>query len=214
MDWRDDPYRVLSVEEQPTDPNDDYYTKPFKTKNGRRVYTCKAAYDKAMRNTIGHTAPRFGDPVMKAKCNSPEARAKAQATRQKKNAYRNAAKLIAQLPMTLRKDNELLVRIMHEFGVPNPTMADGVVLAQVLKAQAGDTAAATFVRDTAGEKPTNSLEVSALDKPIEEINLAELDDSQLEELAAGEGYLLDDRDPEPVATFTDVPDWVEDALDT
>jgi hypothetical protein len=40
------------------------------------------------------------------------------------------------------------------------TMADAIAIAQVVKAVGGDTTAAIYVRDTAGEKPTDHVEQS------------------------------------------------------
>lgn len=64
------------------------------------------------------------------------------------------------------------------------TGGQAVVLAQLIKANQGDTDAAKFVRDTAGEKPREGLEIGNLDgKPLESIDLSALTDEQLKALA-------------------------------
>ena len=58
-------------------------------------------------------------------------------------------------------------------------------MTQTLKAMSGDTKAAEFVRDTSGQKPTDSLVVGNLDdQPFELIDLGALSDAELKELAA------------------------------
>ena len=64
------------------------------------------------------------------------------------------------------------------------TGGQAVVLAQLIKANMGDTDAAKFVRDTAGEKPREGIEIGNLDgKPLESIDLSALTDEQLKALA-------------------------------
>ena len=64
------------------------------------------------------------------------------------------------------------------------TGGQAVVLAQLIKANQGDTDAAKFVRDTAGEKPREGIEIGNLDgKPLESIDLSALTDEQLKALA-------------------------------
>lgn len=46
------------------------------------------------------------------------------------------------------------------------TVEESIVLAQVLMAQAGDTRAAEFLRDTAGEKPVDKVQIAEVDPVV------------------------------------------------
>lgn len=46
------------------------------------------------------------------------------------------------------------------------TVEESIVLAQVLMAQAGDTRAAEFLRDTAGEKPVEKVQIAEVDPAV------------------------------------------------
>lgn len=48
----------------------------------------------------------------------------------------------------------------------NLTVEESIVLAQVLMAQAGDTRAAEFLRDTAGEKPVEKVQIAEVDPEV------------------------------------------------
>lgn len=73
-----------------------------------------------------------------------------------------------------------LRRMLRESGLPE-TSAAGIALAQVLKAFDGDTDAARFVRDTAGEKPREAFDVDL--RPVCTENMAEYTDEELMTLA-------------------------------
>ena len=61
----------------------------------------------------------------------------------------------------------------------------GVLLGQLNKAMKGDTEAAKFVRDSSGQKPTESLQVSSIDDvPVSELDLSQLTTEQLRERIA------------------------------
>jgi len=65
------------------------------------------------------------------------------------------------------------------------TIQTALDLAQIRKAQKGDTDAARFIRDTVGEKPREGLEIGNLaDRPFETLDLTQMSDAQLRELAA------------------------------
>lgn len=57
--------------------------------------------------------------------------------------------------------------------------ADAINLSVVEKAARGDVEAARYMRDTIGEKPRDDMQVSVLDKPVEQLNLSELTDEEL-----------------------------------
>lgn len=80
-------------------------------------------------------------------------------------------------------------------GVDDPTGADAVMLAQFVRACAGDTDAARFVRDTAGERPGTEVNIRALaEQPAADLDLAALSDAELAELAeAKQAAVLPER---------------------
>ena len=58
-----------------------------------------------------------------------------------------------------------------------------IAVAQARRARAGDTEAARFCRDTAGDKPTEALTLALTDKPVKAMDLTQLSDAELEALA-------------------------------
>ena len=124
-----------------------------------------------------------------------------------KRSLRKAAQILLWHPLKKVPEESEIVLTMRQMGIDDPTGADTVMLAQYIKARRGDTDAARFIRDTAGEKPSQQVEVNLLDKPLDAIDFAALDDEQLEALAAArnmtliagpvvEATLVDDEDPE------------------
>lgn len=58
-----------------------------------------------------------------------------------------------------------------------------IAVAQARRARAGDTEAARFCRDTAGDKPTEALTLALTDKPVKAMDLTQMSDAELEALA-------------------------------
>ena len=56
---------------------------------------------------------------------------------------------------------EELARAVMKKAKKNMTLDEAIAVAQIIKAIKGDTQAATWVRDTAGEKPTDKIEHDA-----------------------------------------------------
>lgn len=136
-----------------------------------------------------------GDPVKSA------------ATRRRQKAMRNAAQQLLWHSLKDVPDESDVVRMLGEMGVDDPTGADAIMLAQYVKARRGDTEAARFIRDTAGEKPSSTMEINhLLDKPIDEIDFSRLSDAELEQLVHERNMTLipgavvetDIAEPEPV----------------
>ena len=99
---------------------------------------------------------------------------------------REALRTILDAPLcgTVTDEEEILA-LLTKMGVEKPTNADAVALAAARKAMLGDIEAARFVRDSAGEKPVQGVEIGDLyDRPFETLNLTELTDEQLRALAA------------------------------
>lgn len=63
------------------------------------------------------------------------------------------------------------------------SVGSGIAFAQALLALNGNTEAAKFCRDTAGDKPTESMNIGLLDKPVKAMDLTQLTDEELEALA-------------------------------
>lgn len=123
-------------------------------------------------------------------------------------SLRKAAQILLWHPLKRVPEESEIVLTMRRMGIEDPTGADAVMLAQYIKARRGDTDAARFLRDTAGEKPSQQVEVNLLEKPLDAIDFAALDDEQLEALAAArnmtliagpvvEATIADEPEPEP-----------------
>ena len=104
-------------------------------------------------------------------CDQPRAGADCPET-----ALHRAAQTMLTHSMTLEVEGEA-ADMLRAMGVAEPTGADGLMLAQYLKALRGDTASAKFVRDAA-----SALEQGPPDSY--EPDLAALTDSQLRALLA------------------------------
>lgn len=63
------------------------------------------------------------------------------------------------------------------------TFGGAIALAQIRRALTGDTDAARFCRDTAGDKPTEAMTLALTDKPVKAMDLTQLSDAELEALA-------------------------------
>ena len=63
------------------------------------------------------------------------------------------------------------------------TFGGAIALAQIQRALTGDTEAARFCRDTAGDKPTEAMTLALTDKPVKAMDLTQLSDAELEALA-------------------------------
>ena len=113
---------------------------------------------------------------------------KVQQMYQKRRTLREAARALlnASLSSVSTEDNAVLMAaadMLRAFGVEDPTGADALMLAQFVKACKGDTEASRFVRDTAGERPSDQVQLIASDKPIDADFVTELSDEQLALLA-------------------------------
>lgn len=108
------------------------------------------------------------------------------AAKRRNRLLRDALRVILDAPPSGAVPNEEeIIALLTAMGVEEPTNADAVALATVRKAILGDVEAARFVRDSSGERPSQAIEVGNLgDRPFESLNLKELSDEQLKELAS------------------------------
>jgi hypothetical protein len=84
--------------------------------------------------------------------------ASGEAKRQKK-AMRERLELLLELSMKAGKTADIEnIKNFADLKGKNITVEDALLIAQIQKALKGDTTAATFVRDTAGQNPTTKVE--------------------------------------------------------
>jgi len=98
---------------------------------------------------------------------------------------------LAEKVLLLDLPEEDMKKALAELGFDEEaTVAAGILFAQSQKAIHGDTDAARFVRDTAGQRPADNLKIGNLDdKPFEMLNLNELSDEDLRKLVAAKEQL-------------------------
>lgn len=65
-----------------------------------------------------------------------------------------------------------------------PTMLNQIQHAVFDRAARGDVEAARYLRDTAGEKPREGLDLDIHDKPIASLDLSKMSDAELQQMAA------------------------------
>ena len=101
-------------------------------------------------------------------------------SRRKRKTFRESLLTILSMPV----DDPETYEALKKLGLDG-TFQSAIDLAQIRLAQRGDTDASRFVRDTVGEKPREGLEIGNLaDRPFETIDLTQMSDAQLRELAA------------------------------
>jgi len=101
-------------------------------------------------------------------------------TRRKQKTFRESIKAILAL-QTPDPEKQAQLR---ELGIDD-TILNAINMAVSGKAAAGDVEAARYLRDTAGEKPREGLELGNLDdKPLASLDMSKLTDEQLRIIAA------------------------------
>lgn len=74
-------------------------------------------------------------------------------------------------------------KLLMQLGLSG-SFADAINLSVLEKAAKGDVEAARYMRDTIGEKPREDMQVSVLDKPVDQLNMSELTDEELNAIVA------------------------------
>ena len=101
-------------------------------------------------------------------------------TRRRQRTFRESVKALMQCGV-LDEDQR---RTLEAMGL-EPTMLNQIQRAVFEKAAKGDVEAARYLRDTAGEKPREGLEIGNLDdQPLMSIDMSKMSDEQLKILAA------------------------------
>lgn len=98
--------------------------------------------------------------------------------RQRRKMMRETLSSLLTAPLHDRE----MAATLEEIGLP-ADLQGGMILAALQKALAGDIEAARFVRDSVGEKPTETFNLAVSDKPVQAIDLSGLSDSELSALA-------------------------------
>ncbi len=108
--------------------------------------------------------------------------------RRRQRTFRDSVKAI----MECRPLSEDQCDLLAEMGL-EPTMLNQIQVAVFDKASRGDVEAARYLRDTAGEKPREGLELGNLDdKPLASLDMSKLTDEQLRIIAARRSEATDE----------------------
>lgn len=134
-------------------------------------------------NSLANLRPHAPGHVVPHEAASRGGKASVQA-KKRKRLMRDALRDILDAELCgAAPDEAEIIALLSAMGVENPTNADAVALATARKALMGDVEAARFVRDTAGEKPAEAVEIGNLnERPFESLDLSKLTDEQLKEL--------------------------------
>lgn len=82
------------------------------------------------------------------------------AKRRERMAMQGMAQIVLDMPCEVGDLDEIRDIAFEQFPDANLTVGQAAVLAVAKKAKRGDVAALTFLRDTAGEKPADKVEMS------------------------------------------------------
>ena len=104
------------------------------------------------------------------------------AGREARRKYKSQRELLSLILSSPVGDREKAKKL-EEAGFP-ATYGGAMAFAATAKAVEGDIEAARFVRDTVGEKPTESYQMSVTDKPVKSLDLTQLTDDELEAMVA------------------------------
>ena len=81
--------------------------------------------------------------------------------KRKKKAMRERLEILLSLPMKSGKEADIeAIKNWAALKGKNITVQDAMMIAQIQKALKGDTTAAAFVRDTAGQKPVDNVDMT------------------------------------------------------
>ncbi len=81
-----------------------------------------------------------------------------------------------------RLDDTEMAAVLEAAGLP-ADLQGGINLAIMRKALLGDVEAARYLRDTAGEKPTETFNLAVSDKPVKALDLSAMSDEEIAALA-------------------------------
>ena len=104
------------------------------------------------------------------------------AGREARRKYRTQRELLS-LILAAPVADESKAKKLKDAGFP-ATYGGAMAFAATAKAVDGDIEAARYVRDTVGEKPTESYQMNVTDKPVKSLDLTQLTDEELEAMVA------------------------------
>lgn len=100
--------------------------------------------------------------------------------RRKKRTFAEGLRAI----LDMQEDDDEIREALKSLGLEG-TVRDALNIAQIKQARKGDSDAFRLIRDTVGEKPREGLEIGNLaDRPFATLDLSQMSDEQLRELAA------------------------------
>lgn len=115
---------------------------------------------------------------------SPERRAecgrmgglKSGESKRKKKAMRENLAMLLSMPLKYgARDDVEDIQSYADLKGKNITVEDAIMVAQIQKAMKGDTTAATFLRDTSGNKPREGIDLNgSVNNPFEGLTTEEL----------------------------------------
>ena len=106
------------------------------------------------------------------------ASAAGRARKRELKAQRDILRDLLRTDCTDERTRDALVSLGME-----PSIANAVNLAVLRRAQTGDIEAARYVRDTIGERPTETTAIQVSNQPIRAMDLTQLSEAELEALA-------------------------------
>ena len=127
---------------------------------------------------------------------SPEYKAKMEKKREEREMIKNYHKLAKyMMEAEIPSEDDAAIEL-SEHGFKGADYQTAVFWGQLKKAiYSSDTEAAKYVRDTAGYKPTETMQVGNLDdKPFEQIDLSKLSTEQLREMIAARRPLTSENE--------------------
>lgn len=109
--------------------------------------------------------------------------------KRRKKAMRERLNILLEMALKGGRKNDLeAIKNFSDLKGANVSVSDAILIAQIQKAMKGDTTAATFIRDTSGEKPSDDFRVEAGQNLLDAIRAStadSLDTSELTELDDG-----------------------------
>ena len=84
--------------------------------------------------------------------------------------------------LTLQCDDEQAAAALQALGL-DPTFANAANLSVLRRAVHGDVECLRYIRDTIGEKPTESFQMGIQSTPVKALDMTKLSDAELEALA-------------------------------
>lgn len=149
-----------------------------------RAAVAKAQSERAMANPafVEHIG-RWKDPE-KQKADADKGRPGSIAAHRRNGLFRQAVKELLNSGLSGSEIDRKLNEELITLGVMTRNQAAAITLAMGNKAKEGDVSAATFLRDTAGEKPVTGVDIGVSDEPIESLDLSAVSEQELRAMVA------------------------------